>query len=89
MFNHMVLCLKSISLPTLFDLISSSNTTQYNYFLSGDLTKLILIPFYLLLFNYLYSDVLNFTFRVEDGERRSQRYSGEHDWLGPYLTQNT
>ena len=35
------------------------------------------------------SNVLSFTFCVEDGERRSQPYSVEYDWLSPDLTQNT
>ena len=44
---------------------------------------------FLITFNYLDSDVLPFSFRVEDGERRSQPYSREYDWLGPDLTLNT
>ena len=38
--------------------------------------------------NSLDCNVLPFTFRVEDGERRSQPYFGEYYWLGPYFTQN-
>ena len=40
-------------------------------------------------FNCLNSDVLPFTFHVEDGERRSQLCSDEHAWFIPDLTQNT
>ena len=40
-------------------------------------------------FNLFDSDVLPFTFNVEDGEIRSQSHSREYYWLGPYLTQNT
>ena len=38
-------------------------------------------------FNYLESDVLLFTFHVEDGERLSQPCSDEHDWFSPDLLQ--
>ena len=34
-------------------------------------------------------NILPFIFHLEDGERRSQPYSGEYDWLGPDLTRNT
>ena len=46
--------------------------------------SLLLIPF-----NYLDSGVLPFTFHLEDGERRSQSCSDEHDLFSPYLTWNT
>ena len=39
-------------------------------------------------FNYLDSNVIPFTFHLEDGERRSQSCSDEHDWFSPDLTQN-
>ena len=40
-------------------------------------------------FNYLASDVLPFTFHLEDGEILSQLCSNEHDWFIPDLIQNT
>ena len=40
-------------------------------------------------FNYSESDVLPFTFHVEDGEICSQLCSDEHDWFILNLTQNT
>ena len=39
-------------------------------------------------FNYLDSDVIPFTLNMEDGERRSQWCSDEHDWFSPDLVQN-
>ena len=53
------------------------------------MTMLSSIPYSLFLFNYLGSNVLPFTFHVEDGERRSQPYSGEYDWLNLDLMRNT
>ena len=40
-------------------------------------------------FNYLDSDVISFTFHMEDDEIRSQLCSDEHDWFSPDLTRNT
>ena len=88
-FYHMLLYLNSMSFPDLFDLISSIPTTWFNSFQSSDLTKLSLMPYYPLLFNYLDCDVLPFTFHVESFEGHSQPYSREYDWLGPDFTQNT
>ena len=36
-------------------------------------------------FNYLDLNVLPFTFHMEDGERRPQLFSYEHDWFRPDL----
>ena len=38
------------------------------------------------IFNYFDSDVIAFTFQVEDVERRPQQHYGEYYWLGPELT---
>ena len=40
-------------------------------------------------FNSLDSNVIPFTFHLEDGEIRSQSCSDEHDWFSPDLTWNT
>ena len=88
-FNHVILCLDSISFLAWFGLIISSSTTWSNWFQSGDFNKLTLIPYSLFLLNYLYSDVLPFNFCVGYCEIRSQPYYREYDWLGPYLTWNT
>ena len=53
------------------------------------MTKLSLINFSLLLFDYLDSDDIPFTFCMKYDEIRSQPYSGEYDWLGPDFTPNT
>ena len=44
---------------------------------------------YLTQFNYFDSDVLTFTFCMEDGERCPQSHSVEYDWIGPEPTRNS
>ena len=70
--------------------------TWPNYFQSFDLIQLVSVfwiylikSYYLNWFNYFDFDVLHSIFRMEDGERRSQSYYREYDWLGPYPTHNT
>ena len=62
--------------------------TRSDYFQSGDLTKLSSMNYFLSLFNYLDSDVLPYTFCVEDYEIHSQPHSIEYDGLVPDLTKN-
>ena len=88
-FNHMLnyVSTQLFSLPDLtylvpflwLDIISFSLETWLNW-----VWFLFLIPS-----NYLDSNILPFTFRVECSKRRSQSYSGEYYWSDPYLTKNT
>ena len=94
MFNTISLCLDSISFMYLFDLsryslhwFQSYNSIQLIYICiikRIEFHSLFCIPF-----NYLYSDVLPFTFQMEDVERRSQSCSDENDWFSPDLMRNT
>ena len=62
--------------------------TQSNQFMSRNLSELNLISYSLFLL-IVYTPMLFPSPPLEDVERHSQLYSGEYDWLGPYLTQNT
>ena len=71
--------------------------TQLYWVQSYDLIQLISVcrfkragfhSLFRIIFNYLDSGVLPFTFYLEYGERRSQYCSDGHDWFSPDLTLN-
>ena len=88
-FNHMLdhVSTQLVSFH-LLDLSNYNHTTQYNQFqsLSGSIESDSL---FIISLNYYVSDVLIFTFHVEDGEICSQSHSGEYYQLGPDPMQNT
>ena len=84
--NCNLLFLDSLSFPYWLNLIRSSLTTRFNWFLSGYFIESILIPYSVSLF-ILRSSFL--CLHLDYGERNYQPYSREYDWLGPDLTRNT
>ena len=89
MFNHMLnhVTTQLVSFPWL-GISISSHMNQYNQFQfwygSIESDSLFLIPL-----DYSDSDILPFTFHVEDGKRCHQSHSRKYDWLVPDLTKNT
>ena len=67
-----------------FQSYNSIQLISISRFRKNEFQSLFRIPL-----NYLVFNVPPFTFHLEDGERRFQSCSNEHDWFRAYFTWNT